>query len=105
MQNLTIAFTVADLFWLCGGIVVILGLFKSLNSLNPIKQYKKHLDCNRDRINDHEDRLKELEDITNGQSYLILKSLQALMRNAQTGNNKKELDEVSKELNEHLLKK
>lgn len=92
MQNIT--FTIQDVFWLCAGIGVVIGLFKTVSSLNPKKQ-----------LDDHEERIVDLEVVNAGQSYLILKSLQALMRNAQTGNNTKELNEVSTELNDYLLKK
>ncbi|MEG0416382.1 MAG: hypothetical protein RR565_09615 [Erysipelothrix sp.] len=105
MQDITLSFTIQDIFWLCGGLGAIIALFKVIGSLNPIKVIRKHLDNDNKRINDHEERLKELEEVNTGQSYLILKSLQALMRNAQTGNNKKQLDEVSTELNDYLLKK
>lgn len=105
MQDINITFSLAEFVALAGGITVIIVAVKNIAQLNPMKDIKKKLANDFNAIGNHEERIKELEATNESDRYLILKSLQALMRNAQTGNNKEQLKEVSQELDNYILKK
>lgn len=119
MENLILSFKFSDLFWIASGITALIVAYKNIKSINPIQKLsirvdshdelfskgKKRLDKLDNEVNALKDSLKGHEESNNVQGYLTLKSLQALMRNAQTGNNMEQLEEVSDELDDYILKK
>ncbi|MEG0166188.1 hypothetical protein [Anaerorhabdus sp.] len=122
MNGIILTITVDQIMWCVATFIAIGTAYKTyeyFKSKSPIqkmnirvdshdemlKNDKKRLDKVESDVNVIIDRFKGYEESNNVSEYLTLKSLQALLRNAQTGNNMDQLEEVSDELNDYILKK
>lgn len=119
MESVTLTLKLSDFFWLAAGITALIVAYKNIVSISPVQKLKvrvdshdemlskdkKRLDKVTSEVDDLKENLKGHEESNNVLGYLTLKSLQALMRNAQTGNNMEQLEEVSDELDDYILKK
>ncbi len=86
-------FSLAQIFWLVGGIAAVIAL---------IRTFRKPFD----QLDDHERRLNKLEDDHKERretDQLILRSLNAMVNHLIDGNNRAEMIDVRKDLQNNII--
>ncbi len=109
MGNINIS--LETVVYLAAAVTTLIVAYKHVTK--PIKEQIKRIDLHDTylsndykKINDLEHKFNENQISNDEKDVIILKSLQAIMRNQLSGNdNKKQLEKVSEELDEYLLNK
>ena len=103
--------SLANVVLIATALTAVVGAYKLIAKpfklqINRIDLHDIYLSNDYKKINDLENKFDKNQRDNDEKDVIILKSLQAIMRNQLSGNdNKKQLEKVSEELDEYLLNK